>query len=292
MMHLQNRPRPWKEFLPVVAQVGRTQRQLKNIPRDWFARRIIDFDLWLVCDGEAALIDAEGRHFPLSRGSVVWLAPGDDFELRLGPARRYGNIYVHFDLLDDRDMVVPHKQVDIPPTTGFVEDVHYFEATLRRIMLLEYQRRESPQREGQAIKALTSQLLKGLLQDYELAHKMAAVPVESGLQKHHSRMISSALSWLYLNPDSDLGAAELARRHGYSQRHFCRIFRSATGKTPAQVLIAARIDHAKKLLASSSLNITEIAESLCYRDVFYFSHQFKQRTGMSPGDYRRRSESI
>jgi AraC-like DNA-binding protein len=221
----------------------------------------------------------------LTRGSTVWFAPGNGFELRVDAPGPYTNVYAHFDLLNRSGRIIPHDRVEIPPATGFIYDIYYFESTLRRIMFLQYQCEQSDPDTRATLQTQVSHLLKGLLYDYQLAQKASDSPPIAGIQKPHSLMISSALSWLYLHPESALSAADLANKFGYSQRHFCRIFRHATGKTPGQVLIEAKIDHAKKLLATSALNIMEIAESLRYENVFYFSGQFKQATGMASVEF-------
>ena len=61
-----------------------------------------------------------------------------------------------------------------------------------------------------------------------------------------------------------------------------------TGHRPQAYVIEAKLERARQLLAESALSISEIAEALGYRDIYFFSRQFRQRTGGSPTDYRRR----
>jgi len=279
----------WTNASPVVRQISRsTSPPHYHIPRRWFAERIVDFDLWLICDGHAELRDGEGRSYELTRGSVVWLVPGCDFEMQVMGSGTFTNIYVHFDLLDPAGQVIPCAEVNPPPAVGFIYDLHYFESTLQRIMFLEYQNESGGEKNRGAIQTLTSTLLKGLLLEYQLSQSGAVLSAKAGIRQHHAQMVSSAMSWLYLHSASALSAADLAEKFGYSQRHFCRIFRQIVGKTPGQALIEARIDHAKKLLATSALNVTEIADSLNYENVFYFSRQFKQCTSLTPVEFRNR----
>lgn len=281
---------PWAEATPVVTRAGRsTARPGYVIPKNWFVEHIVDFDLWLICEGRAEMTNQKGEKTLLTRGSAVWLAPGELFDLRVDANCSYINTFIHFDLLDKAGKIIPPAQIKKPATIGFVHDIHYFESTMQRITFLLYQHKQSDRKTRSAIQTQASHLLKGLLYDYQFAQKAADFPLKAGIQKHHSQMISAALSWLYLHPASALSAAELAKKFGYSQRHFCRIFREVTGKTPGQVLIAAKVDHAKKLLAASALNITQIAESLSYENVFYFSRQFKQVTGVAPMEFRNRA---
>ena len=50
--------------------------------------------------------------------------------------------------------------------------------------------------------------------------------------------------------------------------------------------LAARLARARQLLAETGLTISQIAETLGFRDVFFFSRQFTQRTGQTPSAYR------
>ena len=281
---------PWSEFTPRVTQVARSTAPPGSvIPRKWFRDHIVDFDLWLVCAGRVELIDSQNHATPLSRGSVVWLRPGCDFELRVDESGPYTNAYVHFDFYDENQRLIPPQNIATPPTFGYTEDMHYFDATLRRMMYLHYQQERGQEAGPSALHDQVSRLLCGLLHDYELGHRPGP-PANEASSEPHAQMISSALSWIYLHPQSGGSAAGLARQFGYSQRHFCRIFRQFTGKTPGQALIESRIDHAKKLLATSALNVSEIADSLHYESVFYFSRQFKQLTGLAPAAFRRASQ--
>jgi AraC family transcriptional regulator of arabinose operon len=51
--------------------------------------------------------------------------------------------------------------------------------------------------------------------------------------------------------------------------------------------IRQRVQRAQQLLRGSSMQISEIADALGYVDVYFFSRQFKQATGVSPSTYRR-----
>jgi len=51
-------------------------------------------------------------------------------------------------------------------------------------------------------------------------------------------------------------------------------------------VIRARIERAQHLLLYAGMNVTEVADALGYRDIFFFSRQFKQYTGKSPSEIR------
>src|SRR5262245_38605736 len=111
----------WSEATPLIREVGFAKiRENTFVPKEWFARRIIDFDLWLVCSGRMHLKDQKGNENVLTRGSIVLLKPGDQFEMRVDAAGPYSNFFVHFDLLDADSQVIPHYRIKIPSAFGSV----------------------------------------------------------------------------------------------------------------------------------------------------------------------------
>jgi len=78
----------------------------------------------------------------------------------------------------------------------------------------------------------------------------------------------------------------LAAAARYSKSHFLRMFRDVFGSTPHDLLIEARMDLAKRLIANSDLAISEVAASVGYESRYAFARLFKKRVGMTASDYR------
>jgi AraC-like DNA-binding protein len=91
-----------------------------------------------------------------------------------------------------------------------------------------------------------------------------------------------------------LGASEhqddLAQEAGMPPRTFRRKFTAAVGVSPQEYQIACRVGHAKEMLGATELPIKSIAEQLGYRDVSFFTRQFRAVTGVPPAAYRRSRE--
>ena len=67
-----------------------------------------------------------------------------------------------------------------------------------------------------------------------------------------------------------------------------RGFRKYTGETVVSDLTRAKMESAKRLLASTDLTVLDIAGRLGYGSVSHFNKLFRDFTEMSPGEYRRR----
>jgi AraC-like DNA-binding protein len=79
----------------------------------------------------------------------------------------------------------------------------------------------------------------------------------------------------------------VARRLNMGYERFRKRFAQEVGLPPAKFRVRRRIDRAKTLLAEGRWPLKVVAERLGYCDLYFFCRQFKQETGMTPGEFRR-----
>ena len=65
------------------------------------------------------------------------------------------------------------------------------------------------------------------------------------------------------------------------------MFRERFGEAPYAYLLRRRLETACLLLRSTALPVREIAFRLCFSDERYFATLFRQKTGLSPSQYRK-----
>jgi AraC-like DNA-binding protein len=87
--------------------------------------------------------------------------------------------------------------------------------------------------------------------------------------------------------DGNLSLATVARECGLSASHFARAFRKSVGTSPHQWLLQRRIDHARDLLATSPLSLSDIALACGFAGQSHFTRVFTRFVGSSPGAWRR-----
>lgn len=85
--------------------------------------------------------------------------------------------------------------------------------------------------------------------------------------------------------------SELSARFGYSRDHVIRVFKSVYRVTPYQYLAHCRICHAKLLLCSEQMTVTEIAAACGYGDYSSFYHAFLHAEGVTPTAFREQAQS-
>lgn len=99
--------------------------------------------------------------------------------------------------------------------------------------------------------------------------------------------VERAISTMNQNLGERLTVDDLARAARFSKFHFTRIFRRVTGLSPGRFLSELRLQHAKQLLASTSLNVADISIRVGYTSVGTFSSRFTRSVGVPPTTYRR-----
>ena len=81
---------------------------------------------------------------------------------------------------------------------------------------------------------------------------------------------------------------DLAEMTGYSLHHFARLFKNTLGLPPHRYLLDCRVNAAREHLAAGALPLAEIALRCGFGNQAHFTGIFKLRTGLAPGEYRRR----
>lgn len=80
---------------------------------------------------------------------------------------------------------------------------------------------------------------------------------------------------------------EVANIASLTSPSFARYFKKVTGKTFTHFVNEYRLVHASKLLAETSLSITDVCFESGFNNFSHFNKQFKEYTGKSPSDYRK-----
>ena len=86
--------------------------------------------------------------------------------------------------------------------------------------------------------------------------------------------------------DRDLRLDAIAESVGLSTGFFHRAFKKTTGETPLAYIQRTRVEHAMRLLAMPDISITAIAFKVGFWSPSHFARLFRQRTGMTPSQYR------
>jgi len=111
-------------------------------------------------------------------------------------------------------------------------------------------------------------------------------------EKFYRLYCMEPLEWLGIttryirdNLDKKLKAKTIASLCGFSESYFCTLFKRSLGITLGQYCNNLRYFKAIDLMENTELNMTQIAESLGFSSIHYFSRFFKKMSGFSPTEY-------
>ena len=86
--------------------------------------------------------------------------------------------------------------------------------------------------------------------------------------------------------DSDVSLNRLARIVYLNPTYLSRLFKSTTGCTITEYLLAVRIEKARQLLTETEKKVQDISLAVGIDSPVYFSRLFKKSTGYTPQEYR------
>ena len=89
------------------------------------------------------------------------------------------------------------------------------------------------------------------------------------------------------HPDGRLRFEDICRASGWGQTALKECFRRYQHMSVMACYRRIRIEEARRLLREGRLNVSQVAETLGYSSVQYFSAQFRREMGMSPMQYLR-----
>ncbi len=236
-----------------------------------------DFVLWMVTAGRGTMNHA-GRIYPVQAGDCfvfrMWQrcvgehdpkAPLTVHWCEFQYLTAAGKPVTFAEEAKERLLPAVHRR---PPDLSFLTQV--FDRAIRYVRDKEHQ-------------AEADLWMEATLQ--ELSRQDSLLP-QSGLELEHFNAIRGVTAAIRREPGRAWKVSELARQLHYTPDHFTRVFRMVCGESPRDFLIRTRIEEAQHLISMSSYSIGRIADLLGYSDIFHFSKQFKEKTGIPPSQFR------
>lgn len=197
-----------------------------------------------------------------------------------------------------RDYPAPHPNVRFPKSFGFLSQEmeilaaafacstrHCFRATpaMRNLMptLIAELQSTHELRDAHA-----TTLLRAIV--VELKRIVAGEVVHAGILNCSEQKVRKLISNLSATCDHAWSLGEMSEQCGIQRTQLGKLFHKLTGGTPMEYLTRIRIERAKTLLRETDLKIIEIALECGYGSSQYFANTFRQATGQSPSEYRKK----
>jgi len=233
------------------------------------------FNLWLAIEGEGVFEHA-GCSWPFSSGSMFLFPPGVCTAGRATGGLRTINFAAHIHADANAAAILNALAHDATPVRlrNFVWASH-----LCRYLAEVFYLRPV---EGRSLVVSGLGLLLQSM-DYERTLPPADPVCDALIQ---------TIERIRRNPAAAYSVAEMAALVGLSETQFTRRFKAITGLTPNRFTVEERLGRAELYLRETDMSVQEIAIRLGYRDVYFFSRQFRRFRGISPTGVRRPKTSV
>ncbi|MDF2668651.1 MAG: AraC family transcriptional regulator [Paenibacillus sp.] len=241
-----------------------------------------DYDIWFVLSG-TGLMQLNGLSYPIAPGSCFIFRQGDKVQAKQNLDDRLTVIYIHFRM---EDLLIGPEAASgldvLVPSYSEVDDVFTLETWLNQVLDTE------EENEGEFIQERFNCLMKLVLMHLLDTHNSKSEP--TSLSVKQKKIVRTAKQYVREHIASTIEYDNLADLTGVSSRYLNRLFKQDTGISLKEYITRARIERASHLLTQTSMSVGQVAESLGYSDIYFFSKQFKKYGGQSPSYFRSKTK--
>lgn len=207
-------------------------------------------------------------------GSMILYKKGTA-QLYASNGEEYINDWIHFDFNEGEEKMIQELGIPCDTLIG-LGDLHGMSMLVKNIC---YEFYSSNQFRNESIQSYLRLIL------YKLSEKIHYRDKEIS-SDYHEKM-SLIRSQIYSSPQIDWNIERMAKQLQISRSHMEHTYKAVFGLSPMQEVIESRVSYGKYLLSSTSMPVTQIAEYCGYHSDIHFMRQFRQKTGMTPSEFRK-----
>ena len=233
-----------------------------------------------------------GEHHVLREGNYVLLSPSDGHMYVSVNDAPFGVINFMFDpvLIDSNfsldtpfNEIIKHpligmsakKLTSLPLAMQFSDDSRSLRAVFTD-SLTEYKQKKFGYvntLRANAVKALIA-CLRNVYSDNGVAEKSA--------------FVDTIIQYVNSNYSEDICLTALCREIGYNVQYVSRVFKTQIGLSFSDYLKRVRVQKACSLLLSTEMTVQQIVNKVGYSNMAFFYRAFKEITGETPADFRKK----
>jgi AraC-like DNA-binding protein len=272
------RARPWLES-PLPTPVGGLQLAgaLENNPGiDPKAMRVLgSYALIYILAADGYYADATGRRCDLTAGDVALILPEVAHAYGPKPGTKWRHLYFvfsgpQFDLWRKRGLL------ESPRAVWRAEPVTFWARQMEEAVWPD-------EGHGPAAALRTLGRFLEVLAALVALRDTATHETSAGIWLEESqRLLGSPEPAGWLSPQ------QVSQKVGLSYENFRKQFASRMGVSPGQFQKRKRVERAQSAIYHGGQSLKQLAEELEFCDVFHFSKAFKQVTGTTPSEFRRK----
>lgn len=116
--------------------------------------------------------------------------------------------------------------------------------------------------------------------------KLVPAPIDN---KNENKYVAEMKKYIQANYLNTIKISDIATKLSVNRSHLYRIFKKETGTSIEDYIINIRMTHAKTLLTTTNMTVSDIANAVGYKNYSTFLKRFKQDVGLTPLEYKKES---
>ncbi len=243
-----------------------------------------DYELIIVTDGDL-YISYQDNHFHVTKNQYLILPPSHSF--REGYKEAYSSFYwLHFtvdlgqmpsSLKSDYSPLRKSQDCFFIPQTGYLPRPEKIVVQMKQLQDIVKSGYPSI-----CLHAMTTSIIT------ELYGQLQAIPLtqEKKTPAGQIQIYNDIVDYIQANIHKNLKVHDVAEAFDYNPKYLSHLFFELYGVTLKQFIINRKIETANFMLSDNDKRISEIATDLGFSDVHNFTRTYKNKTGITPTEYR------
>ena len=255
-----------KEILRIYGGYFKSQNKIGD--RKFSSPRVTDCYEIEFFDADYFYTVIDGEKYPLKQNTLIISKPNQERYSKLHFNCRYFHVYLSDGEIKDF--------FDNCKTLYLVSDGKEYIKLFDRLSRLCVSAGRNYYKIKSELYALIDRLTKDAMLTSQSSNPKASVS--------RNAVIKSA-KYIEENFAFDIKLEDIAKSVYLHPNYFFKLFKKYLGVSPTKYLLEVRIEHAKYLLMTTELSISEIADKCGFASQTYFSYVFKNSVGKSPTEY-------
>ena len=239
------------------------------------------YEIVIMLDGEKYLV-INNKRYLLKRGDLFIIKPYS-LHTTYSTDEPYVKRYlIHFDAENIGDEIFDSQ---LPSCVISLDEEQLHNVYYQFVNIHNYLKRNNPN--GYKLARMAVVLMMDYI--YNVSKKNTVIPL---YEDYGNYPISKALAYINTNYQENLTLDMVSGFVHMSKSNFCLVFKRVVGETFANYLNSLRIAHVHKLLSTTDMSLSEIAERTGFSTVDYMSKSFKKIHGLSPAKMRKQKDRL
>lgn len=274
---------------PFVRYVGDRTIDEKRANR-WLVSR--DNRLFLCKSGEGTVQVAE-ESYKVSEGALLFIPVGTPYLFPPAAVNPLTFLSLNFDFVYQQELG-PYQLATLTPETAmqhrfvryqFTDTPLYNDPVICQCDEYMTELLHQVHKEFFYNKLYAQQILSANLV-LALVRTLRKLSAEKLTKVNRAGTIDKLIDYIKNHYNEKLTLESIAKHMGYHPDYINRLMHYHTGQTIYQFLQDFRINKAIRMIRSSELSFSAIAERTGFINVSHFSHTFKKKTGKTPSEFR------